>query len=389
MTSKSIEVKGISADAFEEFLQFFYRVKVHLTHENVEDVITLAKTSLVDEFFTACMEFLTEALAIENVCQSYHLAVLHEFEPLIERCEQMITLNSDEIFASIGFITCDRVAFFNILQLDALSTKEVEVFKASISWAKNYCSANGLDATKPEELRRALADSLYQIRFGTMNVEEFMRCYKSYKNIFTEGEREEILFTISKVCGSDEVKMFNDEPRGFLFQKLSDESSIKCDRVLSEASTVSFYFGVYDMVFSCNQPILLEALTIGAISEISSFTASEEQTVTVIVTVSKRFNDRKTIFKRTKELIFKSKLATIFHLHRPIMIKPTIWYDIKLEFKSGLTIINHTFNDKVSLDDRTTIEFHENSKSPITSLMVNICKTDDLRKEEKATDISK
>lgn len=45
---------------------------------------------------------------------------------------------------------------------------------------------------------------LHQIRFGTMSIKEFMNCYKSYKQLFTEVEREEIRFTIGKVSVSEQ-----------------------------------------------------------------------------------------------------------------------------------------------------------------------------------------
>lgn len=40
-----VNVSGVSAAAFEEFLKFFYTDKVSLSIENIEDVLNLAKQS--------------------------------------------------------------------------------------------------------------------------------------------------------------------------------------------------------------------------------------------------------------------------------------------------------------------------------------------------------
>lgn len=41
-------IGNVSAAAFKEFLQFFYEKSVHLTVENIELMLVLAKQSLVD-----------------------------------------------------------------------------------------------------------------------------------------------------------------------------------------------------------------------------------------------------------------------------------------------------------------------------------------------------
>lgn len=105
---------------FREFLQLFYLDQIKLTHRNFEGVLTLAKASLVDEFFTLCIDFLTKTLSVETVCKAYNLAQLYECENLVDRCEQTIRSNSDAVFTSKEFIELCPVTLLNILQLDLL-----------------------------------------------------------------------------------------------------------------------------------------------------------------------------------------------------------------------------------------------------------------------------
>lgn len=210
--SEFIEVKGVSASAFKEFLQFFYCDEINLTRENIEEVLFLTKESLVDEFFKICINFLSGTYSIENVCQTFHLSTLYECEDLLKRCKLSIVSNSDQVFASNAFITCDREILTTILQMGSLASKETDIFKACITWAKNKCNESGKDPTNNENLRNELGDLIYQIRFGAMRIEEFMPLYKTFKDLFTEDEREEIFYSIGKVNG-DEVKKFNSNPR--------------------------------------------------------------------------------------------------------------------------------------------------------------------------------
>lgn len=199
-----VNVKDVSAAAFEEFLQFFYLDTINLTHKNITDVLTLTAES-VEGFFDECINFLSDSITPDNVCQTYHLAVKYNKEDLMEKCERKISSDSYEVFLSDTFLSCTAGDLFNILQLDSLNCKETDVFDACILWAINCGAANGFDSEKVEDIRKVLTGDdlpgqlLYQIRFGAMSIEEFMNCYKNYKELFTEDEREEILYMIGKV----------------------------------------------------------------------------------------------------------------------------------------------------------------------------------------------
>lgn len=181
----TIEIPNVSVAAFEEYLQFFYLDQVNLTHENIRDVLTLTEIASVDEFTNECFNFLIETLSVDNVCLSYQLAVIYDRTGLIECCEHQISTHFDEVIASEGFLSCTPGDLYNILQSDSLNCKETDVFEACILWAKNSCTLDGLDAEKMENLRKTLIDGdlLYQIRFGAMTIEDFMKCcYKNTKN---------------------------------------------------------------------------------------------------------------------------------------------------------------------------------------------------------------
>lgn len=206
-----IRVENVSAAAFNEFLQFFYLSKVNLTKENIEDVLDLAKQSLVDAFVEECINFLMN-VALDNLCWVYRIAIFHDIDILEEYCEQRISLNAKKLFASDEFINCDHDLVMEILEIDTLCCKEVEIFEARIIWAKASANSKGINAENMEHLRAELGDFLTQIRFSSMSIEEFVKIHNKYKELFNENEFTEIIYIIGKLEGFKSQR-FNQTPR--------------------------------------------------------------------------------------------------------------------------------------------------------------------------------
>lgn len=232
----------LSASAFEEYLQFFYLIRIRLTHENIADVLFLAKESLVEEFHDECTKFISETLSIENVCQTYELAKLHDYDDLSLSCERLIKSNLIEVFATNGFLNSNRTTVSQIVQLAGTKCQAKCVFDACILWAKNYCAQSEQDANNNVRLRAAFGDSLYVIRFDTMTFEEFMKYYGPFKGLFTEDERDEILQLTGKVTDFQPqwFKCVAKHPESPLTVENTDcikreKTYIKCDRKFSDS----------------------------------------------------------------------------------------------------------------------------------------------------------
>ncbi|XP_037026519.1 BTB/POZ domain-containing protein 3-like isoform X2 [Bradysia coprophila] len=362
-----IEVKDVSAAAFKEFLQFFYLDTVNLTHKNITDVLTLTAES-VEGFFDECVSFLSDTLTVDNVCQCYHLAVKYNNDDLIKKCERKISSDSSKVFLSDTFLSCTAGDLFNILQLDSLNCKETDVFDACILWAVNCGAMNGLDSENVEELRKILTDEnlpgqlLHQIRFGAMTIKEFMNYYKNYKQLFTEDERDEILYMIGKV-NNFEPKRFNDESRLVPYKEWCEEDSIVCYRTSRANEKESFRFGINETVFSTDRLFLLGGFSCGSLLEKKSNVTENDQqpdekcvTTSVSLIRKRAIGDKvgKTLFNTTEKLTFKAKEEAFVILHRPVMIKPTFFYEIQLDFKEGFSVRDYEFNTEVILRPKTS-----------------------------------
>lgn len=207
-----IPLPNVSASAFDEFLQFFYKESITLTIENIETVLDLAKQSLVDEFVTNCINFIESKTTLQNVCWSYRLAVMYGIESLRNKCERQISNDTNELFASLAFVKCDHEILLQILKLNVMNCTEKNVFDACLAWAHVQCKQTNLNAKNPANLRNVLGDAIYQLRFASMSIEEFAASYKLVEGLFMENEIVEILYMIGQLDGFKSQK-FNQTPR--------------------------------------------------------------------------------------------------------------------------------------------------------------------------------
>lgn len=370
------EEKDASPEAFEQYLQFYYLDEINLTHDHIKDILKLTDRSSVTEFVNECFKFLEETLSSDNVCLCYHLAMLYSHvektSDLILSCEDVISSHSDEIFASDWFISCTEGDLFNILQSESFNCKEIDVFDACILWAKNSCTVNELDPENMENLRKTLmkvvkgsegsagsegseGNLLYQIRFGSMKIEDFMKCYKNYKNVFTEEERDEILFKIGKVSVAETNRTrFDIEPRDVCYRKWDDGKIINCDRVIGEKPLGSFVFCMNQTTFYTNRPILLGGFHCAKLLETNS-DAVEEKSVTLDLSIVRKNalkdTNGKTLFNSTEHVTFRTTTGTFVKLRRPIVIKPNFVYEIQLKIKKGFSVKNYEFLNEVKIGE--------------------------------------
>lgn len=194
-----IYLPNVSASAFTEFLQLFYKDTIDLTAANIETVLDLAKQSLVDEFVDTCKRFIKETIIHQNVCEAYRLAILYDLKTLRKYCELKISENTWNVFASDGFLQCDHEMLLQILKLDCFNCTELNVLKACVEWAREACKRQNIDETNMKNLRAALSNAIQYIRFGSMTVEQFVDVNQSLDGFFTPEECMEIVNVIGRL----------------------------------------------------------------------------------------------------------------------------------------------------------------------------------------------
>lgn len=323
----------LTAAAFKEFLQFFYMDpdSVKLTMENIEGVIDLAKQSLTDHIFDACESFLVQSVSTDTMCFGYQLALRYGANKLRAICEDEICVNAEQILRSSSFMEFPFDFLQNILQCDALACEEKVIFDACIAWAKAACKRNNEDPTKAENLRAQLKDSVYQIRFISMDKKEIAKCIASCSGLFSADELEEI---ICMNCNESKAKKFNWTPRYFNLQ-WDKGRHLKCQR-FRMWSTDFFYEAneIETLTFTTNRRVLLNGF------KCESSLLCQKEIDFVIVEMRSNGEDRTECYSQQQVILdFYHKRKDVYSyraevtLNKSILLRPKHKYEIQITIK--------------------------------------------------------
>lgn len=237
LNQDEICVPNASAAAFSVFLQFFYKKAIDLNMDNIGMVLGLAKQSKVTTFVETCVKFLKEQIEANKLCIPYRLANLYDIEPLRTEYERHISNNTTAVFESDDFLPCDRDMLLDIMKpFSSLGCTEEDVFTACITWAREHCKRKNLD-NGPENLRAALGDAVYHIRFSSLGMKEFVALYKPIEGFFTADELTEIMNMIGKLKDF-EPRIFNQFARFVIIDGKQYDSSSRTAILAQMAATL-------------------------------------------------------------------------------------------------------------------------------------------------------
>lgn len=338
---------------FKEFLQFFYRIDVQLTMENIEGVLNLAKQSMVDEFFRKCEQFLMDHQTIGTMCRGYQLAILFDARRLEHFCERAICVNATEIMKSQSFLSASYEIVHRILEMPALLCSEVSMFEALIHWARTNCQNQNIP-DDADNLRRQLQDLLYQIRIESLSDQEFGEILHAHPNLFTREEIQEMIFIRTHVKGF-KPKLFTARPR--LYQRDLDHCDLlTCNRFIGYEKGVEVndlkIKRIESTIFSSNRPVLLRGFLYG-----SRFGDIEVECI-------EKFNDTLALpwLQHTRKITYKlepcegPELTAKFHL--PIVIEPNRKYELRLKLPEPSGYKRSLLQQNVEIQEGTMIQFH-------------------------------
>lgn len=347
----NVEIVDASAEAFEEFLQFFYLDEIRLRMENIEAVARLADKYDILEHVTACATFLKSQLTVNNMCWGYQLAVFLQRKPLISFCESEIIKSSKEILSTDIFQRCERDTLKRILQLD-LTCNEMDLFEACLLWAKKACIENDLDENQVKNIRLQLGDCFKLIRFGAMKIEEFTSIAMSNPGLFTPDEFQDTIFALTS---SDyRPKIFNRNARGFIW---NEESAIICGRI-RESTQLRRVMTTEIIRFKANQTILLGKIMSGNTYRMEADDLLRHSNVELtIAEIGDHSHPEEIHYDGDTTLTWHCQKAQII-LPKQILIKSNVVYEIRLKLQtSGESMYDYSWKPTVEMENGLKIEF--------------------------------
>lgn len=365
---------NVSIDSFKEFLKFMYAQEPHLTLDNIEGVISMAKQSLSDEIFAACEEFLKKTLTIDTVFFGYQLALLYDANHLKAICEEEICVNAEKVLKSSSFLEFSYDYLQMVLRCDALACEELDIFNACIAWAKAACKRNNLDVSNGQYLRDQLRDSVYQIRFTSMTKEEAGKCIQSNPGLFTTDELEEIICMVAH-HDKFQPKQFNWTPRYFNLEWYKGRH-LKLDRVDFYSSGTDYRVDKFEMTrFFCNRRVLLKGFTCEIDQRIQTPIQVTIKEIRGKESCVDRYNQRVIAeFNKCIDYAYYKMLRAEIQLSKAILLRPNYTYEIGITFEPihshyrGSSIFRRSNILKTAVRVDHDIKFNFNEKGIVTGL---------------------
>jgi hypothetical protein len=167
-----VRLSDTEEESLQEFLRFLYTDECNLTTNNVLFVLYLARKYIVPSLAQKCVEFLEANLAVENVSTVLQQALQFDEKKLEKKCLELIDLKTSEAVACDAFTGINEATLAHILKRESLTVREVDLFKAVLKWSEAECSRKGIEANAKNK-RAAMGNAIYQIRFASMNLQDF------------------------------------------------------------------------------------------------------------------------------------------------------------------------------------------------------------------------
>ncbi|KAL3854102.1 hypothetical protein ACJMK2_013381 [Sinanodonta woodiana] len=171
-SSHEIRIEDIPMEIFSLLLRYIYTDVADLQDDNVLHVLYAAEKYSLNDLIEKCSHYLELSLCPENACSLFNQTQLYFLEDLGCKCLEYIADNMETVMNSDDFLNLTSDSLDIILPRDDLIfQREVDLFRSVMSWAKNQCEENDVEAT-PENIRIVLGKKLHLIRFPLLTKTE-------------------------------------------------------------------------------------------------------------------------------------------------------------------------------------------------------------------------
>lgn len=317
-------ITDCSFEAFEVLLRFFYFSEVELETKNVADILKLGLKYQVAECLNACAKCLKNTLNAENVIWGYELAISTKNASFKKFCEIMIAAHTTDVLNSACFLDCKPDLLRRILDIDAFSCPEAEVFEACMKWTKRV---SGEDNLTRKIVDTHLGDLFYAIRIRSITNIELAVLIPTYGSLFSAEEYQEIILMSAR--DAFEPKNFTAKYRyRFGTKPFEGEMMISSNRVIPNVINKVPYFlkDVESITFTTNETFLLGGFQCTPLSSIAGEFISSNVTI-------REFPPGDAVESKIIGVLRLAKLyaAGSFAKMSPVFIRPGFRYEIQFE----------------------------------------------------------
>ena len=299
--------------------RYIYCDSVDLTLDLVLPTLYLAKKYILPALADRCVQYLEENLAPENVCLIYEQSLFYDEKQLVDKCTAFIETRSEDIIMASGFLDVAHETLLNILKFDKLTVAELDLFKACLAWAEQECRRKGVEVC-PENNRLMLNDTLYHVRFPTMELSDFANVVAKTR-ILTAEEKCAVFeyMTVDDCDHLDDIVKTLKFPTTYRQRPLP--SVLKRFTAFGKSNVYSGDCSI--MKLQCDKPVLLKGF---GIHGSTSYDALAELTVTIK-------QDKKTLLTSSIN-ISDDRSGDCMHIMLPdnVVLRSSVWYTVIVTF---------------------------------------------------------
>ena len=177
-----------------------YTDEVKLDMDNVFLLLYAAKKYIFTRLAALCREWTEANTKPDNVCFVLEYSLYLDEKGLSGKAMECIEENINQIMRTTDFLTLSHNSLVQIVKNDRLSVLEKDFVPFVFNWAEVECGRN---QCKPdgEEMRKALGDILFDLRFPVMMAEDFVPFARRTPNRILNND--EIIFVMNDDSDKD------------------------------------------------------------------------------------------------------------------------------------------------------------------------------------------
>ena len=360
------------------YLRFIYTDNIEIRTDNVNELMRASEKYMLDVIKNECKRFLTANINEDYACVVLQIAHSFHLEDLQKDSLQFIFSHGKSCLGSIGFVGLSSECVKLIIESDKLSCTEENVYEKMIEWAEQQCrNEQHVSASKEqhvtandkqhvtcseeqhvtdskeqqvtandEQLRKALGDLIYLIRFPVMERTYFSK-EVSTKNVLTADEKVEIFQSLHG-------KLIDTFPTNMRLP-ISKLEVWRCESYLNNDRNWCQNGEDDCLDFTTN----LDCYILG-INVFGSRQYSGQHDVNVNI------SDGSTILGSTSQKInsVSGKESYPLDFIEPLRILKNITYRITLNMKGANCFSGTDYKAIVKIDDDSSVTFTNSSSSP-------------------------
>lgn len=174
--------------------RFLYIEDHRIDETTVITTLYAAEKYAVTELVGICQSFLESKMAVDNVCVIMENARMFNMADLLTKCKGFIFVTgyvASRVFESDSFLDLKREILLSLVESDELPLEENFIYQSLIRWAKHKCVKEGNENPNLTDIRKMLANTIFEVRFPTMSLETFWKDMAS-DEILTPDEKVHI-----------------------------------------------------------------------------------------------------------------------------------------------------------------------------------------------------